>query len=295
MKFLFDFDGVLTNQTEEALRVRELFLDEMVQTGGSQAGPAAQLFAQGEQAMDREPHRHGWRHHGRVTAFANEDLFIRNNGLAACLDDWAGAGEPVLLEVLGRIRDRGIPSFQALANRAYDRMLEETRAGVLKPIDPFSKDLMEGLLGRGHDVVVVSNSSTDRIIHLLGSVGLKACAHAEEPNARLRVRGDARKFELGAESRVSPVGEYAVEVSRPYYERILREEVPGAVIGDVFSLDLALPLYLARTESARFGGLRAYLRTRPYTPAWSREHVLCSAPDGKASLHLLPELSLLLE
>jgi len=46
------------------------------------------------------------------------------------------------------------------------------------------------------------------------------------------------------------VGEGRVELRRPRYEAILREEAPDAVVGDVFSLDLALPLALRRREPA---------------------------------------------
>ncbi len=285
MKYLFDFDGVLTDQTEEAHRVRALFVEQVERASGWTQSQVQRLFATAEQEMDLAPHDHGWRFFGRVSAFSNEDLFVRNNGLAACLDGWMARGREVA---------PGVKSFTELSSVAYDAMLAETRSGKLKPIDPISRTLMEGLLSQGHDVVVVSNSGTDRIVQLLESVGLKPEAHSVNPGARLRVRGDARKFELGSETRVRPVGPYPVDVSRPVYERILREEVPSAVIGDVFSLDLALPLELARTESARFGGLRAYLRVRPYTPSWSREYVQTCAPTPHASTHLLEHLSDLL-
>jgi hypothetical protein len=68
------------------------------------------------------------------------------------------------------------------------------------------------------------------------------------------------------------VAGYRVETSRPLYESILKEERPGAVVGDVFSLDLALPLHLSR--SGELGPVQAFLRERHYTPEWSRR-----APD----------------
>ena len=45
------------------------------------------------------------------------------------------------------------------------------------------------------------------------------------------------------------------------------------IVGDVFSLDLALPLELARRPRARASaGPRLVLRRRPYTPAWSADY-----------------------
>jgi hypothetical protein len=86
------------------------------------------------------------------------------------------------------------------------------------------------------------------------------------------------------------VGGRRVLVDRPRYRALIEEEQPDLVIGDVFSLDLALPLHLARTEPATFGGIRLYLRTRDYTPDWSRQYFLSARPE-QAELHLLPKLT----
>lgn len=289
MKFLFDFDGVLTNQTEEALRVREIFLASAAQISRLSEAQVAGLFQQGESAMKERPERHGWNSRNRITAFANEDLFIHNNGLAACLDQWAYEGRPQVREVLLSLRQAGFESFHSLAGFAYTEMVKETQAGKLKPIDPKSADLMAKLLAHDHEAVIVSNSGTARILDLFRSAGIEAVAHSDDSNARLRVRGDARKFELGEAARTFDVGNYRVDTSRPVYEMILREERPGAVIGDVFSLDLSLPLYLARTEPLSFGGMNLFLRTQHYTPLWSRQFFE-KADVPNVNLHLVNDL-----
>jgi phosphoglycolate phosphatase-like HAD superfamily hydrolase len=289
MKFLFDFDGVLTEQTEEALRVREIFRDAIARIGRTSVESAERLVARGEAEMEKAPTRHGWKMHGRVTAFANEDLFIRNNGLAAHFDEAAAAGDAELAELLTRARAEGFKDFYALAQQAYLDMVEETRSGKMKPTDPETGPLLNGLVRAGHEVVIVSNSGTDRILNLLERAGVPGQAHTAHPTARLRVRGDARKFELAENPDSFLVDGYAVEVARPVYENILREEKPDAVIGDVFSLDLALPLQLSRRVPESFRGIRLYLRTRDYTPAWSKRYFSRSeAPT--AQLRLLADL-----
>ena len=44
------------------------------------------------------------------------------------------------------------------------------------------------------------------------------------------------------------------------------------MIGDVFSLDLALPLYLRMNDSS-FGNLKVIQRVQPYTPDWVKDYL----------------------
>lgn len=266
MKILCDFDGVLTEQTEEALRVRDIFRGELARLAKSDSR-VDQLLEQAESEMARHPSRHGWFSRNRITAFANEDLFIRVNGLGACLDrrrEERGSAAVELGELLAR---EGHAGFSALAQAAYLQMVRETEAGKLKPVDPAVSGVLDRLLRDGHRFVVVSNSGTARIIQLFNGLGIKAADHERDPQAALRIRGGARKFELGEQSRGIQVGEYFVDVDRPRYEDILREERPDVVVGDVFSLDLALPYTLMKEG-------RLLLRLRNYTPAWVRSFCL---------------------
>jgi hypothetical protein len=68
------------------------------------------------------------------------------------------------------------------------------------------------------------------------------------------------------------VGGLRVDVARPDYERVLREERPDAVIGDVFSLDLALPLALKRREP-EWRDVRLFWLVLPYTPERMRREI----------------------
>ena len=112
--------------------------------------------------------------------------------------------------------------------------------------------------------MIVSNSGTERIVDLLKRSNLP-------PSNALRVRGHANKFVLGDSSSTFSVGPYLVDTNRPSYQSILREERPDGVIGDVFSLDLATPIELSRQREIDLKV--AILRTRTYTPQWSREYL----------------------
>lgn len=269
MKLLTDFDGVLTDLAEEAARVRALFDAEVAEAAASVGRGAAwaALVGRAEADLRARPRDNGWFWNGRITAFADEDPFVRVNALAARLDAWADAGEAAAATLRKAAVARGRTDFRAIAQASYVRMTEETAAGKMHPLDPEAPKLLASLVARGVRVVVVSNSGTERILKILRGAGLEAFAHGAA-DGPIRVRGDAKKFVLGDAPRTLKCDGYVVDLDRPHYERILREEEPDAVMGDVFSLDLALPLALRRAHVGRFAGARLLLRRRPYTPAW---------------------------
>lgn len=266
MKILSDFDGVVTNQLEEAGRVTEIFKESWIRLRKEKPESIEMWMNRAAEAMKKEPWRHGWWMKGRISAFCNEDLFIWNNGMGACLDRWASEGDRELQETWKRLEEAGISGFSGLMQKSYTDMVGETYAGKMKPMDPDAVDAFRQMLAEGHEIVVVSNSGTARILELLKNEGLDAVAHDVNPKALLRVRGDARKFELGEDAKTFSVGVYQIDWNRPVYERILLEEDPDAVIGDVFSLDLALPIRLFVERKDR--PLLPYFRKRSYSPDW---------------------------
>ena len=288
MKWIFDFDGVLTEQTEEAHRVREIFTDALAQWTGSSRSEVDRHIASIEEQMDRNPSHYGWEVHGRISAYCNEDLFIRGNALAAAWDR-----QPPSSGWVQKLQDRGYPDFKSFGQWAYGEMVRETQAGKLKPMDPQTREVLESLLSRGDQVVIVSNSGTERILNLFEGLGLQAIAHDQDPRASFRVRGAAAKFMLGEAPRSFTVGDYKIDTDRPLYEKILREEKPDAVVGDVFSLDLALPGYLAQADLS-LPSVTLYLRAQHYTPSWSKMHCTAGGAGNVRArtcvLRALPEL-----
>lgn len=273
MKFLFDFDGVLTEQSEEADRVLEIFRERLSERAGLSTHAAADTVDEAQRALRAEPWRYGWMSQGRVSAFADEDLFIRNNGVAGWLDGRADSGDAVLSAARDRLAAGGTANFTDLCRKSYDTMAAETQNGARHPVDAGTLPLLSRLIEAGHSLVVVSNSGTARILSMLREVGLPAVEHVAASTEALRVRGGARKYDLDADRTGSSgfrVGAYQVETRRPIYDAIVREERPDFVIGDVLSLDLALPISLTRSGALK---ARVLLRVREYTPAWSRGYI----------------------
>ncbi len=272
MRIVSDFDGVLTDQTAEADRAFDIFQALMLKETSLAADDIEALLASSREALQDAPESYGWLSGARLSAFADEDLFVRSQGVALFLDQ-------TLPDTV--FCSPEIHSFQALSGVAYHQMVHETAQGVHKPFDPRAADMLRALLSAGHEVTVVSNSSTDRIMQLLQDADVPVeAASADEVQATLdqgapvvRARGDARKFILSdsAESLGAiQVGHYTCAIDRPHYRAILLEERPDMVIGDVFSLDLALPIALASAGNIGAHGFKAVLRRRSYTPAWSQ-------------------------
>lgn len=290
MKLLTDFDGVLTNLEHEARRVRECFEEGLRAAGGPLA---SEITSRAVSEMEREPHNHGWHSQGRISAFCNEDGFIHVNALADCLDHWNNRGQREVTSVLEGLETAGLSSFHALAQQSFQKVMAETAKGTgPSPLDPSTGDVLSTLLKQGVEIVVVSNSGTERILQILKAAGLSPVGHGQG-EGQLRVRGNAGKFVLGREPRTFSAGPYRVETDRPGYEAILLEEKPDVVVGDVFSLDLALPLELARTREG-LRGLTAILRKREYTPAWSIEHLMTGL-GTEVKRGVIDELDSLLE
>lgn len=268
LKFLTDFDGVLTDLQEEARRVKEIFFDSLVSL--TDGVTATQLLVAAESQMQANPHRHGWRSsRNRITAFSNEDGFIFVNGLAACLDNQADEQDGLARSIRLRFWKKTIRTFSEIAQSAYLQMTKETAAGKLSPMDPGAGQVLKCLIDRGHSIVVVSNSGTERIERILSNsvVG----PELETSSPRIRIRGNAQKFFLGNADDQIQSELYQVFIDRPHYHNIVLEESPDVVIGDVFSLDLALPLALCLRANRPLRDCRLLLRRRIYTPAWSIE------------------------
>lgn len=265
MRILSDFDGVLTDPYHEMRRMRECFEEGLVAATGD-VGPVA--LAEADAFATANPHLVGWENAGRISGYADEDGFVAVNGIAARLDHMAKSRHAAAEAALDRLRAEGVASFESLANRAFDRVAHETATGPLQPADPATAEVLGTLLALGHDVVIVSNSSTKRIIGILEKSGVRAYTHGAPAEAGVvRVRGDARKFELGVEPSILEAGR-PIDINRPKFEALLREEQPDVALGDVFSFDLALPCALRLRGEPGFGHLHAVLRRRTYTPEW---------------------------
>src|SRR5437762_2748669 len=172
---------------------------------------------------------------------------------------------------------------EALLALAGERDRDATRAWIAAArhtVRPEAADAGRALLAAGVEVVVVSNSGTDKLRRWFAHARVPASLHPERVAGALRLRGAARKFVLAPGAPVPlVVGSLRVDVARPDYARVLAEEAPDAVVGDVFSLDLALPLAIKRRDPA-WRGVRLFWLVHPYTPERMRREI-AQLPAGE--------------
>ena len=280
MKLLSDFDGVWTDPSAEAAAQGEL-LDRTLVDWAAPAERAATSawLARARQACADDPRRYGWAPGGgAVSAFGDEDPFAPHSAILHYVHQHA-ADDPVAAALAESIRTHGHRDLDAFGGWAHAGGVEAVVAKRGPGILPAAAEAGRRLLASGVDIVVVSNSGADKLARWFGHAGVPFHSDGGRGKGALALRGGARKFVLDPARRDRlEIDGVAIEVARPSYETALREERPDAVVGDVFSLDLALPLALRRREPA-FGGLRLFWLAHPYTPAWLRKHIERGAPE----------------
>jgi hypothetical protein len=82
---------------------------------------------------------------------------------------------------------------------------------------------------------------------------------------------------------VLEVGEAAIDVARCRTTRRCSVRRPDAVVGDVFSIDLALPLVLKRTQPA-WRDVHLFWLVHPYTPERMKRQIATLAPGKVESV-----------
>jgi hypothetical protein len=261
LKILSDFDGVWTDQGLEAEEVRRCIVDEVAEISGiARERVAADLESLYGKIL-AQPHAWGWAPDGeRISAYVDEDPLCLPSGL--CL--YLGRADDALARtyrapILARFRS--VAEFSEHCFRAAMTSYRDRHAPALVP---HAREQLERVLALGAEIVVVSNSPGEKLVHWFGAAGIDAAEHG---SPRVRLRGAAGKQTLGEGGEHIVVGGRPICVDRPRYRQAIEEEKPDLVIGDVFSLDLALP-HVMRTQGHPAAPRSLVLRRHPHTPSW---------------------------
>lgn len=261
---VLDFDGTMTDAEAEGRPFRDGYLDDLCMLVGRPGGDPEVLAIANEveEELLGAPAAHPFLWMGRAVAPATVDPYLRMVPIAHRILDHFGSIPSAL--------DRGRLLGGLLYKYNYAKTIGHPvfRAGA--------GDVLRALAGR--EAWIVTNSDTH---HVAGKV---AALDRETPGVAWltsRVRGHARKFDvddewLGAEAELAlPALARPVLLRRRAYHDILKQILDDAgatfgelvVVGDIFELDLALPLSLG----ARVG-LVASPRTPPYERAFVAAH-----------------------
>jgi len=282
LKLLSDFDGVWTNQETEARYVRDYLIKKISELTGDSTDTVKNLIRDCKKDMDTAPYDYGWFNNGSVAAYYQEDPFGDNNAILDYINR-SGSNKSYsnFKQHLAQIKDAILnKAHKTLAEFSNDCFIKATTQfkleGKLRPVET-AGDVVKELNSLGVEIVVVSNSKTEKIEHLFFKAGQKTTNDSVLKRGKLHARGDAKKFIIDSSYSALPefleiTNKYKIPLRRSNYHKILMEEKPDYVIGDVFSLDLALPLYL-RMHDKSFGKLKVIQRVQKHTPNWVKDYL----------------------
>ncbi len=273
---VLDFDGTMTDAEAEGLPFRDGYLEDLAMLVGRAPGDleVAALADEVEAELARTPASYPFLWMGRAVAPATVDPYLRMVPIAHRIFD--------RFEVMPSATDRGRLLGSVLYKYNYAKTLGRpvfrTGAGeVLRSL-------------AGHDAWIVTNSDTHAVAGKVAALDREVSGVAWLTS---RVRGHARKFDVddawtGAVPALALPGlDRPVLLRRRAYYEILRTIVEDAgatfadlvVVGDIFELDLAMPLALG----ARVG-LVSSPRTPPYERAFVEAHPRAQMIDDLAEI-----------
>jgi len=261
LKILSDFDGVWTDPAHEAAQVRSLFVRELGRLAGIDLEEAEAEVGAIQETVLAAPEKYGWCVRGQLTAYVDEDPFCLPNTVGSVL---GSSGDTRHVRLREAVLAGGHASTEDFANHCFFEASTSYRRDHPPALVDGACEVYEALMELGVELVVVSNSPPEKIEGWFGAVG------ARIDHDRFRVRGKAGKHELADEPETLQAAGRTVRVDRPLYRRVLEEEAPDLVIGDVFSLDLALPYWL-EAKGLAGGTDTTILRRQAHTPAWTAE------------------------
>jgi hypothetical protein len=258
---VLDFDGTMTDAEAEGRPFREGYLEDLCVLVGRPPGDTEimTLADEVEDEISRAPGSHPFEWMGRAVAPATVDPYLRIVPVAHRVLDRFGAMSSAL--------DRGRLLAGVLFKYNYQKTLGHpvfrTNAGrILRELG-------------GSPTWIVTNSDTHAVAGKIAALDREAPGVAWLTS---RVRGYARKFEVDDEWSAAPHELAVPGLDRPVllrrraYHDTLHSVLTEAnatfhdlvVVGDIFELDLAMPLVL---------GARIGLVASSRTPDYEREFV----------------------
>lgn len=277
---ILDFDGTMTDAEREGAPYREGYLDDLAILTGLSPERIRELAEHFEAEVAAEQGRFGWDYGGRIVAPAGVDPYLRVM--------------PVARMILDEV---GIFPDSTTRNRLLDGILYKYNyPKTLTAFRPGAYDFLS-VLREYLEAYVVTNSHTTPVQSKIRQLAENAGTPGSLDWLVDRVHGSAKKYIIDDDFEAVPGELQLPGLERPvllrrrrYFEALegLRQH-HGAdwsevvVVGDIFELDLCLPLALGATVG---------LMTGPFTPAHERDY-LSSHPRGHLLTGLLEVLALI--
>ena len=289
-----DFDGVWTEPAAEAEAVHQTLVEDLSRLSGVEPGTVQSEMESYAAEVMAEPERYGWKIGERISSYVDEDYFCVPAALGQYLEHADGSLPQRFREsILGEWDD--VTTF---LDHCFHSTCQRFRDTVDHDLTRGAEPVLRWLLERDVQVTFVTNAPAEKVMDWFAHHDL-AVANARETRpdaAPLRVYGRAGKQWLGESGRTLDFQGRAVHVDRPDYRAILERESPDLVVGDVLSLDLALPIAM-KEEGHPSAPRETALLWRRETPDWVLRSVGVAGRIDHLIAHVtaLPRLILGLE
>ena len=246
-----DFDGTLTDAEIEGKPYRQGYLEDLSTLCGAPLDEISDLAAKIETEVVANPNKHGWIYQDDIVAPAMVDPYLRMMPIAeGVFDHYHLFSTPD-----ERQRIEGL-----LYKYNYQKTTNAFRPGTRELLLQF----------KACNTYVVTNSHTDPV---RGKIGDLEKEPGELAWLQQRVFGRAKKYMIDRTLEAVPASIQLEGLTRPvllqrgYYYGVLKRLLDESgldfsqlvVVGDIFELDLALPLAL---------GARVGLMVNQFTPKY---------------------------
>ncbi len=300
IKLISDFDGIWTNQDIEAEYVRDYIVNTLSELTGFDSQKTISILNECRKEMNKKPYRFGWFNNDKIAVYFNEDPFGDNNAIFDFINRLS-TDDTDFKKMLTVLKESVLKKYTSLADFSQECFMKSTKKFKdeckLNPVIS-TKKIVDELNSLDTEIIVASNSSTEKIKYLFSKADVSVTDELSAARGSVHARGGAGKFVIDNSFSVIPEyleinSVYKVALRRSSYHKILSDEKPDYVIGDVFSLDLALPLYL-RMNDKSYSDLKVIQRVQKYTPDWVIEYLKKKEFEGIAftvnSIDEVPEL-----
>jgi len=270
---VLDFDGTLTDVEQEGTPFTVGFLQDIARLTGWTLDRVQQRAEQIAALIAADPGSHGWKVDGVIMAPATVDPYLRIKPIAEMIFDEAG------------IYQDPDARRELLTGTLYSQNYQRTTMHFANG----AKDLLVAIMRQELDCYIVTNSHTEPVQEKIRRMGMMLADECDTLYGAAfinwwlpRVHGRAKKYLPGGldvepfELRIPGLNR-PVQLRRPHYFEVLNKLrnqhgitwAQVTVVGDIFELDLALPLAL---------GGQVGLMVNEYTPAYEVNYLRTRTP-----------------
>lgn len=279
-KIISSFDGVWYNPENEAKYIWNYIINKTAVISNNKPELIDSLLQKCQTEMDKSPYEYGFFNNNYLSIYYKENLFFDIFAVFDYINKNASTNsyskfKQELAFIKNAIEKKTLMNLFDYCKDCFNTAAKNFKIeGKVKPNTSAGK-IFNYLTSTGTEILLLSDNDTEKIEHIITKTGLKISNEKSIIKTRLHSIGNINRPEI--DNNYTKIPEiikinirYNVYLRRPKYYRLLIKEKPDYVIGDNFSLDISIPLFLILNET-NFQNLKVILKKQSYTPEWVLE------------------------